>query len=109
MEPIDSAFKAFNKLMSEVEAYDATIRSEQDTRLKVINRMLTEVLGWQYEEITTDEQAGDTGFIDYRLSVGKFSRLVIEAKKDGLPLGIENRDAGRAKGDEWWTILDSNQ
>jgi GTPase SAR1 family protein len=94
MEPIDVAAERLKLLISEVAGYKDSIRSEQDTRLKVINRVLTEVLGWPLEAISTEEPSG-SGYIDYKLSIDKLARLVVEAKRDGRELGLGNRGAGR--------------
>jgi GTPase SAR1 family protein len=95
MEAIDAAAEQLSNLMAEIAGYQDTIRSEQDTRLKVINRILTEVLGWSLEDISTEEQSG-TGFIDYKLSISGRARVIVEAKRDGRDLGFKGRTAGRA-------------
>lgn len=95
MEPIDVGAKQLNLLIPEVSEYKDTIKSEQDTRLKVVDRMLTEILGWPQDEILTEEQSG-TGYVDYKLTVGGLARLVVEAKRDGRDLGLGTRAAGRA-------------
>lgn len=94
MQPIDVAAGCLSALLTEIAGYQDTIHSEQDTRLKVINRILTEVLGWPLESITTEEQAGK-GYIDYKLSIGGRARLIVEAKRDGRELGLAGRGAGR--------------
>ena len=83
IEPIDVAAERLNTLIPQIERYKNTIHSEEDTRLKVMNPALTEVLGWPMEEISTEVQAG-SGYIDYKLTVGRLARLVVEAKRDGL-------------------------
>ena len=95
MEPIDVAAERLDLLISEVTDYKDTIRSEQDTRLKVVDRILTEILGWPFDEIATEEPSA-RGFIDYKLTVRGFARLVVEAKRDSRELGLETRSAGRA-------------
>ncbi len=95
MEPIDAAAQCLDSLISEIASYDETIRSEADTRLKVIDRVLCEVLGWPLGQIFTEESSGD-GYLDYKLNVDGRARLVVEAKRDGRDLGIGTRAAGRA-------------
>jgi predicted type IV restriction endonuclease len=82
---MDNAFERFAKFKGEVEPSLGGILSEADARLKLINRMLTEVLGWQFDEIQP-EQHSPEGFADYLLSRGGTRRLVIEAKKTGVVL-----------------------
>ena len=96
MEPIDVAAEQLAVLIPEIEAYKDTIRSEQDTRLKVLNRVLHEVLGWPLDEIATEEQADSSGYVDYKLMVGGLSRFILEAKRDNRDLGVSERAAGRA-------------
>jgi AAA domain len=95
MEPIDAAALQLETIIGEVRGYAEGLLSEQDTRLKVINRLLTEVLGWPLSEIFTEESTGD-GFIDYKLTVNGLARLVVEAKRDDRTLGTEGRTSGRA-------------
>ncbi|NEP79342.1 MAG: AAA family ATPase [Okeania sp. SIO3B3] len=95
MEPIDEALLTFKNLKDEIDNYDNTIISETDTRVKVIDRILKDVLGWPYHEFTTEEQAG-TGFIDYKLTHNGRSRAVLEAKRDGREFDLKNRSVGRA-------------
>lgn len=65
---------------------DAALRapgSEQDARLKIINRVLIEVCGWEYGQIKT-EVANERGFADYALLDQKARTLcILEAKKTG--------------------------
>ena len=96
MEPIDVAAERLNDLISEIAGYKNTIISEEDTRLKVLNPVLTKVLGWPMQEISTEERSGKSGFIDYKLTVDGLARLVVEAKRDGRELGLETHTAGRA-------------
>jgi hypothetical protein len=95
MEAIDVAAQQLEDLRSEISGYENTIHSEEDTRLKVVNRVLTEVLGWPMQEIFTEERSGKSGFIDYRLTVDGLARLVGEAKRDGRELGLQPHTSGR--------------
>lgn len=95
MEFIDFAADKFSSLLAEISGYKDTITTEQDTRLKVLNRVLTDVLGWTLSNIFTEEYSGG-GYLDYKLSVDGFARLVVEAKRDGRELGLTNRATGRA-------------
>jgi GTPase SAR1 family protein len=93
VEPLDAAFERFRTLHAEVAAYINSIETEADTRLKVINRVLVEVLGWPYAELMTEEHA-DGGYADYICKVSGRSRLIVEAKRDGRSLGCEGRPSG---------------
>lgn len=93
MEPLDAAQLAFSGLRGEIDGYVATMVTEQDTRLKAIDRILIDVLGWDRADIQTENRAG-TGFVDYALHVGERPRAIVEAKRDGVALGLSG-DAGR--------------
>ena len=92
---IDAAFENFQRILEEVGSAKGTIITEQDTRLKVIDPILTKVLGWPLAEISTEEQAG-SGFVDYKLTINGFARMVLEAKRDGKDLGFEGQSSVRA-------------
>jgi hypothetical protein len=85
---IDDAFRKLNDMKGEFERAISNVKSEQDARLKLINRFLIEVLGWSYDEIRTEPHV-ESGYVDYLLSDSKKRNLcVVEAKKvGGLPLG----------------------
>lgn len=95
MEPIDTAAAAFEELRGEMATYAETVVSEQDTRSKVIDRFLQDVLAWPYGEFKAEEEAGGR-FVDYKCTVNRLARLVIEAKRDGRSLGLQQRAGGRA-------------
>ena len=71
MELIDAAAGNLQRLASAIDIYKETIRTEADTRLKVINPILTDILGWSLADIFTEESAG-TGFVDYKLTVNGY-------------------------------------
>jgi hypothetical protein len=63
---IDAAYKNLTAISSEIGAALAAGGSEQDARLKIINRVLTSILGWRYDQIKT-EVSNEKGFADYAL------------------------------------------
>lgn len=71
-----------------LKAYESLIlndANEAETRLKVINRTLREVLGWLDEDISVEEHVSEDGtskFADYILRTAN-AAIVIEAKKVG--------------------------
>ncbi|MBN3882117.1 MAG: AAA family ATPase [Nostoc sp. JL34] len=77
---IDQAKEKFNSLYTELTQSCIKIETEQDARFQVIDRILTEVLGWQREEILTEPHT-DSGYIDYLITSRGRSRLVVEAKR----------------------------
>ena len=59
--------------------------NEAETRLKLIDRIIFEVLGWQHDDVTVEKHVSEDGnseYSDYIISTG-FSSLVIEAKRVG--------------------------
>jgi len=84
---LDEAFGVAKKLIAEIEPRLAQIETEQDARLQIINRFLTEVLGWDFPDIRT-EPHGPSGYTDYLVSSAGQRRLVVEAKRIG-PLLID--------------------
>ncbi|BAY61652.1 hypothetical protein NIES22_17190 [Calothrix brevissima NIES-22] len=77
---IDQAKINFDLLYTELLQSHIKIETEQDTRFQIIDRILTEVLGWERYEILTEPHT-ESGYIDYLLASGGRNRLVVEAKR----------------------------
>ena len=92
---IDAAFKRLELLLTEAEQFADTLFTESDTRIKIIDTMLIEVLGWQKADILTEEQAGK-GYLDYKLSIDNLAKVIVEAKRDTRVFELANRDCGGA-------------
>ncbi len=88
---IDQAYERMLKIRSEIEAAINIGPNEADTRLKVLDRMLFEVLEWKHEAVSA-EAPTPSGYIDYKLTIGEQrGAIVIEAKKMGrLKPGTKN-------------------
>jgi len=95
LEPVDAAYDRYKAVIDEVAGYLNSVETEADTRLKVVNRLLVEVLGWPFAWIAAEVSA-EGGFADYACSVDGRFRLIVEAKRDGRPLGVQGRPAGAA-------------
>jgi hypothetical protein len=81
---IDPAYERFLKLKPEIEAALSVKPNESDTRLKVLDRFLFEILEWKHEAVFT-EPPTPSGYIDYLLTIGeRRGAMVIEAKRSGL-------------------------
>jgi predicted type IV restriction endonuclease len=81
---IEVRYERFQELMPEFEAILAQTPNESDTRLKVLDRLLFDVLDWKHEAIYT-EPPTEAGYIDYLLTTGEHRGVVvIEAKRAGL-------------------------
>lgn len=79
---LDTSFKRAEALVSDVRERLGQIETEQDARVQLINRFLTEVLGWDFAEIRTEPHS-PAGYADYLLSSAGRKRLVVEAKRIG--------------------------
>jgi len=63
VEPIDGAHERFVALAADVAEYINSVETEADTRFKIINRILTEVLGWPHGEVSSEPKT-ETGYAD---------------------------------------------
>ena len=77
---IDSAYARFMQVKEEFEQNIEGVKSEQDVRFQVINRILTEVLGWHFREVRT-EVKNEGGFSDYLIEASGRTRAIVEAKR----------------------------
>ena len=88
----ESILAAFKK----VELFQA---NEAATRLKVIDRIIKEVLGWTDDDISPEEHVsedGKTTYADYVLRTAN-SAIVVEAKKVGVSFEIEPTETRKQK------------
>lgn len=60
-----------------------SIESEEDSKVKIINRIFSECLGWPYQSFKC-ENKHDNGFSDYILSSMGEKSLIVEAKRVGV-------------------------
>lgn len=94
MENIDIQYTKYCTLKEQISNYTTDLYSEQDTRIKVIDRLLIEILGWEYDDIITESRSGE-GFIDYKVCINGISKLIVEAKKDGKKLGFDSKNSAK--------------
>ena len=62
--------------------------NEAETRLKIIDQVLFQVLGWTHADVNVEERVGEDGrtkFADYVLRTG-MTAIVVEAKRWGWHL-----------------------
>lgn len=95
MESVDYAFKMFQALIEEVNSYRATIITEQDTRVKIINRILTEILNYSLADIQTESYSGSR-YLDYQAKVNGIFRLIVEAKRESVDFEMDKSKSGRS-------------
>lgn len=73
------------ELLDRHEKLSLAEANEAETRLKLIDRVIFEVLGWSHDDVQVENRVsedGKTQFADYVVTTG-FSSLVIEAKRVG--------------------------
>lgn len=84
----DYAYEQFLKHRDLIEAAKGT--NEATTRLRAINTMLFDVLGWEPKAVDAETHVRAEGFADYVLRHGGTSIGVIEAKRDGETFVLGN-------------------
>ena len=77
---VDAAYNSFAALKEGWDKCRPGLHSEQDVRFNVIDRMLTEVLGWAHSDIKTEPNV-ESGYVDYLVTHRGRNRLVVEAKR----------------------------
>lgn len=88
MGNIDLAEQKLKSLLSDIRSNLASIESEEDAKVQIINRVFNECLGWSFTQFAC-ESKHDSGYSDYVLKIGDESVLVVEAKRIGI-LNIES-------------------
>lgn len=92
---IDSSYGSFLEIKDSVEKNVHKITSEEDAKIQIIIRILTEVLGWTHSDIEA-ERKHQNGFSDFIISINKSNAFVLEAKKIGrLDIKTEQKDSLR--------------
>lgn len=93
-ETTDELLGAYSKLV-------LGAANEAETRLKLINRVLFEVLEWSHDDVSVEERVsedGQTTFADYIVRTAG-SAFIIEAKKVGaMPLAVPDARRHRLTG-----------
>lgn len=84
MTDIDQALLAFEEYKKEYNSFSQTQLSESDTRSKLIDKLLINVLGWSEENITREGKV-ESGFFDYKLSLPGI-HILLEAKKQVIEM-----------------------
>lgn len=95
MERIDDALAKFRSLKDEIDSHSSSIITETDTRTKIIDPILRSVLGFPEHEIFNEDFSAGK-FIDYKLTVKGFARLMLEAKRTSVSFELGTRESGRA-------------
>jgi predicted type IV restriction endonuclease len=78
----ESAFAELQQRQSELQAI-GTEANEAETRLKILDVLLFDVLDWEKSDVLPEFHCRAVGFADYILSVDSTVALVVEAKRTG--------------------------
>ena len=82
MVELDSVFEKTKDIVDAADANIQGIKTEEDTKIQIITRIITEGLGWSFSDIGA-EVRHDNGYSDYLLSNKAKPALIIEAKRIG--------------------------
>ena len=85
---IDLAKDHFQQFITQYDSYKSMDLTESDTRSKLIDHLLIDVLGWSETDISREGHV-DSGYYDYRISIAGFN-MVFEAKRQYKELTIPN-------------------
>ncbi|ELV8680786.1 hypothetical protein QNE28_000708 [Vibrio fluvialis] len=88
MANVDVAEEKLEVLFEEFKDDLHSIISEEDAKIKIINRIFHECLNWPFAAFSC-ENVHENGFSDYILKIGGVGALVVEAKRIGI-LGVES-------------------
>ena len=78
----NEAYEKFLEIHDEVQENFENISTEEDAKIQIITRVLTECLGWSFSDIGA-ERANGKGYSDYLVKVAGQNVLIVEAKKIG--------------------------
>jgi len=86
------ASERFDEITAQVSNKDLSSANEAQTRFDVIDRLVKEVLGWRYGQISVEEpsEGARHGYVDYILRSGDHV-IVVEAKKFGAAFPTPTR------------------
>lgn len=92
---VDSGFDAAKAILEDAESRITQISTEEDAKIQVINRILTEALGWDHKDISA-ERKHDSGFSDYVLHLEGNPAFLVEAKRVGV-LDLKTKATARGQ------------
>jgi hypothetical protein len=79
-------FEAHRKALPKLEECN-----EDTTRLRAIDTLLFDVLGWDRNKVETEKYSRTTGFADYAFSQSQTICLILEAKRSGIAFVLPGR------------------
>lgn len=98
---VDQGHQALNKIIETYGALKLGDANEAETRFKVIDSLLMDVLGWHKDDIAVEPactEFGHTDYADYLISTATTS-IIVEAKRAGACFTLPNNlKSGRLGG-----------
>ncbi len=89
---MDQARRNLEILLADVGEKASDAVTEEDAKIKIINRVLIDVLGWSTKQISAERQHA-TGYSDYIVGGPSEPTFVVEAKRQGiLDVDLARRD-----------------
>lgn len=99
--PIDQGHAALDKIVGKFAALTLSAPNEAETRAKVIDGILKDVLGWHEDDLSREERVsedGTTTFADYIVRTAT-TAFIVEAKKAGATFAVAtNQTSGKLGG-----------
>lgn len=94
---VDLGYHNAKSILEEAKSSVEQIRSEEDAKLRIITRLLTDVLGWSHTDMEA-ESPNENGYSDYLVKDGGRSAFVLEAKRIGeLEVATQSTEKGYYK------------
>lgn len=88
MTTCDESKKKFLEFTNEYQSLKSVDLSESDTRSKLIDKILIDILGWDEKDIIREGHV-DSGYYDYKISIAGLT-LIVEAKRQFMDFIIPN-------------------
>jgi cold shock CspA family protein/energy-coupling factor transporter ATP-binding protein EcfA2 len=82
MTTVDQAYVTFAVIRDDFNRNADSVISEEDVKIRLITRLVTECLGWEFSDIGA-ERKHDNGFSDYLIFSSNKNCMIIEAKRVG--------------------------
>ncbi|OKO77130.1 cold shock domain-containing protein [Bradyrhizobium sp. NAS96.2] len=79
---LDASFARAAALIADIEPRLSNIQTEEDAKLQLIVRFLTEILGWDHADLPA-ERKNDNGYSDYLVCDASRPVFLVEAKRQG--------------------------
>jgi len=83
LSQLDRAHDNLQALIKSIDEHREQIVSEEDSKVQIITKILTDVLGWETTDIGS-ERKHESGYSDYLMGMLGNSIFVVEAKRQGI-------------------------